>query len=87
MMGRMSLREVREALAAAKARGKKASAKKSPTVKELESLARTLEREAEAGLPARVPSVPGTAEPNAAADRGRRRGSRGASRPRGPRRR
>jgi len=51
MMGRMTLREVREALAAAKARGTKAAAT-APTVEELESLARLLEREAEAGVPA-----------------------------------
>jgi len=86
MMGRMSLREVREALAAAKARGRKASAK-SPTVEELESLARLLEREANAGVPAKEPSVPGTAEPGAAADSGGRRGSRRSARPRSPRRR
>jgi hypothetical protein len=85
MMGRMTLREVREALAAAKARGRKPSAK-SPTVKELESLARLLEREADAGVPAKDPSVQGTAEPGAA-DGGGRRGSRRSARPRSPRRR
>lgn len=51
MMGRMTLREVREALTAAKGRGTKAPAT-APTVEELESLARLLEREAEAGVPA-----------------------------------
>lgn len=51
MMGRMTLREVREALATARARGTKAPATE-PTVEELESLARVLEREAEAGAPA-----------------------------------
>ena len=86
MMGRMSLREVREALAAAKARGRKGSAK-SPTVAELESLARILEQEAEAGAPAQTPTAQGTAEPDAAADGGGRRGSRRAARPRSPRRR
>ena len=87
MIGRMSLREVREALAAAKARGKKRSATKSPTVEELESLARALEREADVGTPEKVPSEQGTAEQGAAADGGGRRGSRRATRPRSPRRR
>ena len=86
MMGRMSLREVREALAAAEERGRKGSAK-SPTVAELESLARILEREADAGAPAQNPTVQGTAEPGAAADGGGRRRSRRAARPGGPRRR
>ena len=86
MMGRMSLREVREALAAAKARRRKGSAK-SPTVEELESLARRLEQEADAGVPAKEPSVQGTAEPGTAADgRGGCR-SRRSARPRSPRRR
>ena len=49
MMGHMTLREVREALAAAKSRRTKAPA--TPTVEELESLARLLEQEAEAGVP------------------------------------
>jgi hypothetical protein len=84
MMGRMSLREVREALAATKARGKKASAK-SPTVEVLESLARLLEQEADAGVPAKEPSVQGTAKPGAA-DGGGRRGSQRSARPRSPRR-
>jgi hypothetical protein len=82
MMGRMTLREVREALAAAKAKGAKAAAK-SPTVKELESLARLLEREAEGG----VPGLQGAGEQNAAAEGGGRRGSRRSARPRSPRRR
>ena len=86
MMGRMSLREVREALAAAKARGRKGSAK-SPTVAELESLARILEQEADAGAPTQKPNAQRTAEPGAAADGGGRRGSRPAARPRSPRRR
>ena len=64
----MSLRQVREALAAAKARGRKASAK-SPTVAELESLARLLEQEADAGVPAKEPRVQGTAEPGACSGR------------------
>ena len=62
MMGRMTLREVREALAAAKARGTKASAT-APTVEELESLARLLEREAEAGVPAADSRLEGVATP------------------------
>ena len=67
MMGRMTLREIREALAAAKAKEKKAPTK-SPIVEELESLARRLEREAEGRVPSKEPSVPGTAEQGAAAD-------------------
>jgi hypothetical protein len=86
MMGRMSLREVREALAAAKARGAKASAK-SPTVEELESLAKLLEREADRGVPAKEPTVEGAAEPDSGADGGGRRGSRRSTRPGSPRRR
>jgi hypothetical protein len=86
MIGRMTLREVREALAAAKARGAKAPAT-APTVAELESLARLLEREAAAGAPAEEPRPEGAAEPGAAADGGGRRGSRRPPRPRGPRRR
>jgi hypothetical protein len=62
MMGRMTLREVREALAAAKARGAKASIA-APTVAELEALARLLEREAEAGAPTAGPPREGAAEP------------------------
>jgi hypothetical protein len=58
MMGRMTLREVREALAAAKARGTKAPPT-APTVEELESLARILEREAEAAAPAEEPRPEG----------------------------
>ena len=62
MMGRMTLREVREALAAANAKkGAKASA--SPIVQELESLARLLEREVEAGTPAEEPRRKGEAVP------------------------
>ena len=61
MMGRMTLREVREALAAAKARGTEVSAK-SPTVEELESLARLLEREAQGKVAAKEPSSQGSAE-------------------------
>ena len=86
MMGRMSLREVREALAAAKARRRKASTK-SPTVEELESLARLLEQEADAGVPAKEPSGQETADPGAAADGGGRRSSRRSARSRSPRRR
>jgi hypothetical protein len=66
MMGRMTLREVREALAAAKANeGAKASAPV-PIVQELESLARLLEQGAEAG------TSQGEAEPGAAPDTGRK---------------
>jgi hypothetical protein len=86
MMGRMTLREVREALAAAKARRTKAPAK-SPTVAELESLARLLEREAEGEVAAKEPSMQGAAEQGAAADGGGLRGSRRSARPRNPRRR
>jgi len=68
MMGRMTLREVREALAAAKARGTKVPAM-APTVEELESLARLLEREAEAGLPAAESRLEGVAEQGAGAIR------------------
>lgn len=85
MMGRMTLREVREALAAAKARGANAPAT-TPTVTELESLARLLEKE-EAAAPAKEQSLEETAEQDAEADGGARRGSRRSPRPRGPRRR
>jgi hypothetical protein len=81
MMGRMTLREVREALAAAKAnKGAKASAAV-PIVQELESLARLLEREAEAETGS------GQGESDAAADGGRQGRSRRRAGPRGPRRR
>jgi hypothetical protein len=86
MMGRKTLREVREALAAAKAKGKKAPAT-SPIVEELESLARRLEQEAEAGIPPAESRLDAVAEQGAAADGGGQRGSRRASRPRSPRRR
>jgi hypothetical protein len=86
MMGRMTLREVRDALAAAKARRTKAPATAS-TVEELESLARLLEREAEAAAPAEEPRLEGVAEQGAAADGGGQRGSRRSSGPRSPRRR
>ncbi len=86
MMGRMTLREVREALAAAKARGTKAAAA-APTVEELEALARLLEQEAKVGSPAAGPSRKRAAEPGAAADGGGRGGSRRSVRPRSPRRR
>ncbi len=72
MMGRVTLREVRKALAAAKAREAKGSAT-SPTVEELESLVRVFERQA--------------AEKGAEADAGGRRGSRRSARSHGPRRR
>ena len=68
MMGRMTLREVREALAAAKAKGAKASAA-APTVEELESLARLLEREAKEGVAAEEPHGEGAAEQGVALDR------------------
>ena len=86
MMGRMTLREVREALAVAKARGTKAPVP-APTVEELESLARLLEREAEAGVPAAEPRLEGAAEQGPAADGGGQRDSRRSARPRSPRRR
>lgn len=50
MMGRMTLREVRENLVAAKAQGTTAPLT-APFVEELELLARLLEREAQAGVP------------------------------------
>jgi hypothetical protein len=86
MMGHMSLREIREALAAAKSRKSKASAK-SPTVEELESLVKLLEQEADAGVPAKEPSVQETAEQGATANGGGRRGFRRSARPRSTRRR
>jgi hypothetical protein len=54
MIGRMTLREVREAMAAAKASGAKGSVT-APTIQELESLARLLERELEAGARTEAP--------------------------------
>jgi hypothetical protein len=86
MMGRMTLREIRDALAAAKARGAKTLAK-SPTVEELESLVRLLERETKAGVPVNETSLQGAAEQDASADGGGRRGSRRTARARSPRRR
>lgn len=86
MIGRMTLREVREALASAKARGASASAAP-PTVEELESLARRLEQEAEAGSAVEQPRGKKAAEQGAAADGGGRGGSRRSARSRGPRRR
>jgi hypothetical protein len=70
MMGRMTLQEVREALADAKAKGTKAPAT-APTVEELESLAQLLEREAQAGVPAEEPHLEEAAEQDAAPDRPR----------------
>jgi hypothetical protein len=60
MIGRMTLLEVRETLAAAKAKGAPA-----PTVEELESLARLLEREAEVGASAEESHLEEAAEPDA----------------------
>ncbi len=93
MVGRVTLREVRKALAAARGRAAKGSAT-SPTVQELESLARALERQAAArqaaspaaAAPGEEPAVKETAEQGAAADGGGRRASRRSARPRGPRR-
>ena len=86
MMGRMTLREIREALAAAKAKkGPKVAV--APIVRELESLARLLEREVEAGTPAERSRKKGKAAPDAAADGAGRGGSRRSTRPRRPRRR
>ena len=75
MIGRMTLQEIREALAAAKARGTKAPAP-APTVEELESLARLLEPEADAGVPAAESRLEGAAESGTPADIGGQRGSR-----------
>ncbi len=86
MMGRMTLREVREALAAARARGPKAPPT-GPTVEELESLARLLERETEAGVPAAESRPEGVADQGAPTDSGGQRGSHRSARPRSPRRR
>jgi hypothetical protein len=86
MMGRMTLREVREALAAAKARGTKAP-ETAPTVEELESLARLLEREVEAQVAATEARLEGVTEQGAAANGGGQSGSRRSPRPRSPRRR
>ncbi len=86
MMGRMTLREIREALAAAKARGTKAPAT-APTVEELESLARLLERETEAQVPAAEARLEGVTEQGAAANGGGQLSSRRSARPRSPRRR
>jgi len=90
MMGRVTLQEVRKALAAAKGKGAKASAT-SPTVEELEALARVLERQAvarptaspAAGAPAEQPPAKGAAEQGAAAGGRGRRGSRRSARLRG----
>ena len=84
MMGRVTLREIRAALAAAKARGTKAPA---PTLEELESLARLLEQEADAGVPAAESRQEGAAEQGSATDDGGQRGSRHSPPPRSPRRR
>lgn len=81
VMGCMTLREVQKALATAKEKEAEGSAT-SPTVEELESLARTLQRQAEED-----PAVKGAAEQGASADGGGRRGSRRAPRSHGPRRR
>jgi hypothetical protein len=86
MMGRMTLREVREALAAAKARGTKAPATAS-VVEELESLARLLEREAETGAPTAEARLEGMDSQGASVDGGDLRGSRRSARPRSTRRR
>lgn len=67
MMGRMTLREVREALAAAKAKATRAAAT-APTVEELESLARLLEQEAQAEAPPEEPHLKEPAAPGAAPD-------------------
>jgi len=91
MIGRMTLREVRKALAAARGKEAKPSAT-APTVEELESLARVLERQVAArstasplaGARAEEPPVKGAAEP---ADGAGRRSSRRSARPRSPRRR
>lgn len=81
MIGRMTLQEVREALAAARATGAKVPAT-ALTVEELESLARLLEREAEQGASAEGQRLEGSAEQGDAADGVDRRGSRRSARPR-----
>jgi hypothetical protein len=83
MMERMTLREVQEALAAAKARRTKISAP-SPTVEELEALARLLERDA-AAVSQQTPKR--TAKPSPPADSGGHRSSRRSAQRRSPRRR
>jgi hypothetical protein len=86
MIGRMTLREVREALAAARARETTAPAT-TPTVEELESLARILEREAKAAAPAAEPRLERVPEQGAAADGGSQSGSERSAPPRRSRRR
>jgi hypothetical protein len=93
MMGRVTLREVRKALAAARVRGADAAAT-GPTVEELESLVRVLERQAAVrrtatpagGEPAKKPHVKRVAEQGAAPDGGGRRRARRSARPGRPRR-
>jgi hypothetical protein len=94
MTGRVTLREVRKALAAARASGAKESATP-PTIQELEALARLLERQAAAdatasptaAAPTEEPSVKGTVKRGGRANGGGRRGSRRSGRSRVPRRR
>jgi hypothetical protein len=85
MIGRTTLQEVREALAAAKRKkGPKAAA--TPAVRELEALARRLKLEVPAEeTPAEEPSKKGPAKSGAAANSGRRGRSRRSARARGPR--
>ncbi len=83
MIGRMTLREIREALAAAKAK-KGPKAPVTPTVRELESLARQLELDVEK-TPTKKPAKKREPKAHGAADDGRN-GSPRSARPRGPRR-
>ena len=93
MMSRVTLREVRKALAAARVKGAKALAT-APTVEELESLARVLEQQAAAKstvpsaarAPGEEPRGKGVAEQGAATARGGHRSSRRSARARGRRR-
>ena len=86
MMGRTTLREVRETLAAAK-RKKGSKAIISPVVRELESLAQLLKEEVETRESVEEPRKKKTAEQDAPAHGGGSRGSRRSPRTRGPRRR
>jgi hypothetical protein len=94
MMGRVTLREVRKALAEARAKRAKGSAT-SPTVQELESMARALARQLTpkptvsraADTPPEEASVKADAKQGAAADGRGHRGGRRSARSRSPRRR
>jgi len=86
MMGRTTLREIREGLAAAKGKkGPKATV--APAVRELEVLTQVLKREAEEGTAAEKPRKKSQAESDAAANGAGHRGSRRPARSRSRRRR